>query len=96
MSEFGLTKADTSSLYRTLRALEDEGLVESWWAPAVAGPARRMYRATAAGARTLEDTTAAVAVSHENLSAYLRRHRALAIPAPHQQAAQDQRVVAVS
>lgn len=81
VSELGLPNADAGAVYRALRALEDDGLVESWWAPAVAGPARRPYRPTAAGTRTLENITASVARSHQNLSAYLQRHRALTLSA---------------
>ncbi len=80
VSELGLPRPDAGTVYRTLRTLEREGLVESWWAPAVAGPARRPYRPTAAGTRSLEDVTAGVAQTHQSLSAYLRRHRDLGRP----------------
>ena len=35
--------ADTVAVYRALRAMERDGLVESRWDEPVAGPARRIY-----------------------------------------------------
>ncbi len=45
---------DSSLVYRTLRWLEENGMVESAWdTDASAGPARRVYRLNAAGDRYL-------------------------------------------
>jgi poly-beta-hydroxybutyrate-responsive repressor len=43
---FGL---EISTLYRTLRQLEKQGLLSSAWEPGPVGPARRMYMLTDAG-----------------------------------------------
>src|SRR3954451_24924718 len=40
---FGFTRNDPGGLYRALRALEDEGLVKSFWEPSAQGPDRRIY-----------------------------------------------------
>ena len=45
----GLATADLAGVYRTLRALEQERLVESWWEPSESGPQRRVYRLNDAG-----------------------------------------------
>ena len=41
------------ALYPVLRALADEGLLESWVEPSVAGPPRRYYRITQDGRSAL-------------------------------------------
>jgi PadR family transcriptional regulator PadR len=43
------------ALYPVLRSLADDGLLESWVEPSVAGPPRRYYRITPLGRRTLGD-----------------------------------------
>jgi len=43
------------ALYPVLRSLADDGLLESWVEPSVAGPPRRYYRITPAGRRALGD-----------------------------------------
>lgn len=43
------------ALYPVLRALAEEGLLESWVEPSVAGPPRRYYRITADGRSALAD-----------------------------------------
>ena len=48
---FGL---EISTLYRTLRQLEKDGLVYSNWEPGPVGPARRVYMLTEAGRRWLD------------------------------------------
>lgn len=40
---------DSSTVYRILRSLEEQGLVTSRWDTNNAGPARRLYRLTDAG-----------------------------------------------
>src|SRR5919201_3697587 len=42
---------DMGNLYRVLRALEEEGLVQSEWQAEGPGPARRSYEITDAGGR---------------------------------------------
>jgi PadR family transcriptional regulator PadR len=49
LSEAGLPEFDSGTVYRTLRQLEHTGLVSSSWDTSESGPARRMYRLTAAG-----------------------------------------------
>jgi poly-beta-hydroxybutyrate-responsive repressor len=48
---FGL---EISTLYRTLRQLEKDGLLRSSWEPGPVGPARRVYMLTDAGRRWLD------------------------------------------
>jgi len=46
--------ADAANLYRLLRQLEFEGIVQSSWDTSGSGPARRTYRLTRAGRRLLD------------------------------------------
>ncbi len=73
-------KPDTAAVYRSLRALERDGIVASWWEPAAAGPARRLYRLTKAGAEYLERLADDIGQHHRCLCAYLRRHERLPRP----------------
>lgn len=47
------------ALYPVLRSLAEDGLLESWVEPSVAGPPRRYYRITALGRQALADWTLA-------------------------------------
>ena len=45
---------DPGSMYRLLRAMEEDGLVSSSWQAADAGPSRRVYSITERGVEALE------------------------------------------
>ena len=45
----GLHMIDTAAIYRMLRGMEHESLVESWWETSASGPHRRVYKLTAPG-----------------------------------------------
>ena len=49
LASAGLPAFDSGSIYRTLRQLEKDGLVSSFWDTSASGPARRMYTLTKAG-----------------------------------------------
>lgn len=67
-------RVDVGNLYRALRALEDDGVVESEWRADLPGPAKRTYRLTETGARLL-DRWAEALRSNQALSAeFLRRY----------------------
>ncbi|MEN8207739.1 MAG: PadR family transcriptional regulator [Candidatus Fermentibacteria bacterium] len=60
---FGEDPADSSTIYRILRSLENRGFVSSRWAEGDSGPARRVYSLSPAGdgylqtwVRDLEET----------------------------------------
>ena len=46
---FGFEAMNPGTLYRTLRRMEKDGVVESSWETSGDGPARRMYAITASG-----------------------------------------------
>ena len=46
-------KPDVSGVYRSLRSLEDRGLVVASWSLSARGPAKRLYHLTAAGQECL-------------------------------------------
>ena len=49
LCEFGLTTVDLAGIYRSLRMLEHDQLVESQWERSEAGPPRRIYTLNDAG-----------------------------------------------
>ena len=69
----GEERVDVGNLYRTLRSLEDEGLVTSEWQPELPGPAKRTYTLTAEGHAVLESWLAAVAQLRDGLTLFLER-----------------------
>ena len=74
LEPLGFARADPGGLYRTLRALELEGLVESAWEASASGPDRRMYRITRAGAEELHRLAAAVEEGRRRLDGFLGRY----------------------
>jgi len=51
----GLHMVDTAAIYRMLRGMEHESLVESWWETSASGPHRRVYILTALGQAEARD-----------------------------------------
>ena len=49
LHQLGLQMIDTAAVYRMLRTMEHERLVESWWESSAAGPRRRVYELTTSG-----------------------------------------------
>lgn len=56
LPQFGFSEADLNigTLYRTLRKMENEGMVTSDWEPGGQGPRRRVYEITAIGKNKLD------------------------------------------
>ncbi len=50
---FGGTKPDPTGIYRTLKAMEEQGLLSSAWDTPESGPAKRAFTLTDAGRKTL-------------------------------------------
>lgn len=78
LAELGLANVDPPGVYRALRTLNEDGLLESWWEGSDVGPARRRYRLSDRGAATLEAWAATIDNSASWLHAFLTRHRQLA------------------
>jgi PadR family transcriptional regulator PadR len=78
LADLGLGNVDSAAVYRALRALDEDGLVECWWEESASGPVRRRYRISDAGLLSLEGWAASVGDSASFLSAFVARHRRLA------------------
>ena len=74
--EFGFER-DPGTIYRALRAMEHEGLVQSVWEPSLVGPDRRRYELTEGGARGLDAWVRQLKLTRLLLARYLDRHDAL-------------------
>ncbi|MBW3659928.1 MAG: helix-turn-helix transcriptional regulator [Actinobacteria bacterium] len=81
LAELGLPTADPGGLYRVLRALEREGLVDSRWETSEAGPARRTYELTAEGREWLHAWAGALAEGRRLVGGFLRRYAELDVAA---------------
>jgi PadR family transcriptional regulator PadR len=81
IGKLGLGTVDPGGLYRALRVMEQDGIVESWWEHSVAGPARRTYRLTSEGYEWLHAWAGALRESHRFLSSYLARYDRVVDPA---------------
>lgn len=53
-SAFGFGSLNAPTTYRTLRRMEDDGVIESSWAASGDGPSRRVYSITEAGVAYLD------------------------------------------
>jgi DNA-binding PadR family transcriptional regulator len=71
--EFGLDaqNVDPGTLYRTLRRLEDDGILRSEWSTDGSGPARRVYSVTPEGYEFLRSWHTAIAGIRESLGRFL-------------------------
>jgi PadR family transcriptional regulator PadR len=77
LAPLGLGGADRGFVYRTLRAMEGDGLVASAWDPARAGPARRTYTVTPAGQEWAAAASASLREVDRHMAAWAARYRAL-------------------
>lgn len=77
LSDLGLADVDSAAVYRALRALDEEGLAESWWEESGSGPVRRRYRVSDEGLSCLQAWAASVGESASRLSSFVARHRRL-------------------
>lgn len=64
---------DAGTLYRNLRSMEREQLVESHWETSRTGPARRTYRITPSGTDSLAAWADLLTEGRRALEEYLRR-----------------------
>ena len=67
-------RLDLGNLYRLLRSLEEEGIVDSEWDAGLPGPAKRVYRLTDAGRALLESWTEALREARGVLDQFIDRH----------------------
>ena len=77
IDELGVPNTDPGGLYRTLRAMEQDGLVASRWEHSSTGPARRTYALTEEGVDWLHAWAGALREGRRFLTAYLDRYDAI-------------------
>jgi PadR family transcriptional regulator PadR len=68
-------KREHGGLYRALRSLEQDGLVQSDWEIHGGGPDRRLYQVTPEGELGLDAWAASIGETQRVLALYLRRYR---------------------
>ncbi len=78
VAALGLGRADPGCVYRCLRAMDEDGLVHSAWAPSAVGPARRTYALTDEGREWLHALAGSLAEVSRALKTYHRRYQSLA------------------
>jgi len=66
--------ADPGLLYRTLRQMEDDGLVRSTWDTEGKGPARRQYEVTPEGVEYLHTWAVNIRHTRERLDRFLAEY----------------------
>lgn len=76
LSCFGFegTSSDMATLYRTLRQLEDDGMVLSEWEEGSQGPKKRVYRLTEDGLILLENWAGVIRQNRDRLTRFLKAY----------------------
>lgn len=77
LEPLGLGGADRGFVYRTLRAMEADGLVASAWDPSPSGPARRTYTVTPSGVAWAAGASRALREADRHMATWLGRYRDL-------------------
>lgn len=73
----GEGRVDFGNLYRLLRSLEAEHLVQSTWNDDVSGPLKRTYEITDEGSALLDAWARSLKARQEKVSAFLERYEHL-------------------
>ena len=76
LSDLGFegTSSDMATLYRTLRQLEDDGMVLSEWEEGSQGPKKRVYELTEDGLMLLDNWASVINHNKERLKRFLRAY----------------------
>jgi len=83
LAAFGYDRSDPGAIYRTLRSLEQVGLVHSAWEPSGSGPDRRIYELTRTGMESLHDQAKALLAGSQTIGSFLSRYQEfVALDAP--------------
>ena len=77
LAPLGMGDADRGFVYRTLRAMEGEGLVSSAWDPSPSGPARRIYTVTPAGRTWAAGAAATLREADAHMARWMARYRSV-------------------
>lgn len=77
LAPLGLGASDRGFVYRTLRAMEADGLVVSAWDSSPTGPSRRTYTITPAGREWSRAATVVLREADRHMATWLDRYRAL-------------------
>ncbi len=83
MPALGVDRPDPGRLYRSLRAMDEDGLVRSQWTPSTSGPARRTYALTEEGREWLHVLAGSLTEVSRSLGAYQRRYKRVAAQDEH-------------
>jgi PadR family transcriptional regulator, regulatory protein PadR len=79
---FGFDHSDPGALYRALRKLESQGLVDSDWERSDSGPQKRVYSLTEAGIEELDKRATDLAEGERRIDSFLDRYlKARRLPA---------------
>lgn len=76
LRSLGLAQIEMTRLYRTLRQLEQQGLVTSAWEAGEGGPARRVYQLTDAGRGWLQSGATMLEGYRSAIDAFFGRYQA--------------------
>ncbi|MGH9224326.1 MAG: PadR family transcriptional regulator [Acidimicrobiales bacterium] len=76
LTAMGVRQHDFGQLYRTLRAMEKDGLVLSCWENSKAGPSRRTYHVTDKGRAQLTVWVEGMAAGQHIVERFLAHHHA--------------------
>ena len=74
LAPLGLGATDRGFVYRTLRAMEGDGLIASAWDPSPTGPARRTYAVTPAGTQWAAVASATLRDADRHMAHWLSRY----------------------
>jgi PadR family transcriptional regulator PadR len=77
LAEFGFEadELNISTLYRTLRKMEEDGCVVSCWEQGGKGPKRRVYAITDIGRQELEDWVSILEIRKQRIEKLVERYR---------------------
>lgn len=74
---FGFAINDPAAIYKSLRQMDEDGLVQSTWEISPRGPARRVYSLTSDGRDMLAAWSRTLSQNRDILETYLTRYAAV-------------------